>query len=266
MIEDTNQADSEQTTAADLTQSLLILMMSSIHSTGYGFSNCNLDQFSSDSSDEIFAGLREEVVSVTTAYGGLGNRDAVSQLRRVDSCLRESMRVSGFTIVSLMRKVRFIFAQGYRSSADRCRQISAPPGLKLGENVSIPQNVRVGFASQAIHHDSSLYQDPLRFNAFRFSDVSEPSNVENSQSELGLKSRNQELRVIFNERFLPCGFGRHACPGRFFASQMMSLALAYMVQKYDVENITDRKARLSVLNILMPPTSDTIRVKRRAGW
>lgn len=104
MIDEANQTDTEQTTAANLTQSLLILMMSSIHSTGYGFTNCILDLYNSDSSDEFVSGLREECDRVSADKGGLGNRDASSQLRRVDSCIKESMRLSGFTIVSLMRK------------------------------------------------------------------------------------------------------------------------------------------------------------------
>lgn len=127
----------------------------------------------------------------------------------------------------------------------------------------IPQGVRVGFASQAIHNDPSLYHDPLRFNAFRFSENFEWPQAADQPSEDVTKTRKQELSVDVNESFLTYGFGRHACPGRFFASQMMGLALAFVVQNYEVEKVTARKARQSVLNILMPPTSDTIRVRRR---
>lgn len=106
MIDEAYQTNPEQTEASHLTQSLLILMISSIHSTSYGFTNCILDLYSSDCCDDFVTGIREECERVAADSGGLGNRDAVAKLHHIDSCIKESLRISGFTIVSLMRVVR----------------------------------------------------------------------------------------------------------------------------------------------------------------
>ncbi|KAL2043499.1 hypothetical protein N7G274_003806 [Stereocaulon virgatum] len=246
MIDEAYQTNPEQLEAAHLTQSLLILILSAIHSTSYGFTNCILDLNSSDCCDDFIAGIREECECVSADSGGLGNRVAVDRLHRIDSCIKESLRISGFTVVSLMRV------------------ISATNGLKLDDATVIPKGVRVGAPMQAIHHDSSFYHDPFRFNAFRFSETCESPRPRGQPHQNRAQTRTKELSTNTNEKFLTYGIGRHACPGRFFASQMMSLALAYVVQNYDVEHISKRPKSQPILNILMPPTSATIRIRRRA--
>jgi hypothetical protein len=51
-------------------------------------------------------GLRDECERVRAEFGGsLGSGAATDKLYRLDSCIRESMRVSGFNTVALMREV-----------------------------------------------------------------------------------------------------------------------------------------------------------------
>ena len=142
-------------------------------------------------------------------------------------------------------------------------QISAKDGLEVNHGNIIPEGTRIGFPLQAIHHDASLYPDPFRFNPFRFSGMLDASHPGDQPSVVAQHTPSQEKCVNVNERFLTWGFGRHACPGRFFASQMMSLALAYIVQNYDIQSLTERTKSYPVLNILMPPSSATIRIRRR---
>lgn len=94
-------------TALHITYSLLAINQSSIYSTAYGLTNCLLDLFGSERSEEFVQGLREECDRVSKEFGGsLGSAEALDKLCRLDSCIRESMRVSGFNTVALMRKVR----------------------------------------------------------------------------------------------------------------------------------------------------------------
>ena len=102
MINEAYQINSRKIDAAHLTQSLLILMLSSIHGTSYGLTNCILDLYSSECCDDYIAGIREECKQVLADGGDLRDRDAVTRLHHIDSCIRESLRISGFTIVSLM--------------------------------------------------------------------------------------------------------------------------------------------------------------------
>ncbi|MCJ1375679.1 hypothetical protein MMC20_006916, partial [Loxospora ochrophaea] len=141
--------------------------------------------------------------------------------------------------------------------------ISATNGLELNDGTKVPKGVRVGVPLQAIHHDPSFYHEPSRFNAFRFSEACKPLQTTSQPLRDAAQSGKRERCVDINERFLTYGFGRHACPGRFFASQMMSLALAYIIQNYDIEHTSKRAKSQSILHILIPPTSATIRIRRR---
>ena len=108
MIDEANKSQYDKIGAAHLTQSLLILMMFSIHGTAYALTNSILDLYSSKSSDTFVPEIRKECERVSADNGGLGNREAVAGLHLVDSCIKESLRISGFTIVSSTRAVSFV--------------------------------------------------------------------------------------------------------------------------------------------------------------
>src|ERR1700712_1055345 len=89
-----------------LTYSLLAINQSSIYSTAYGLTNCILDLFSSENCEDFVNCLRDECERVYTEFDGkIGNGPAIEKLYRLDSCIKESMRVSGFNTVALMREV-----------------------------------------------------------------------------------------------------------------------------------------------------------------
>ena len=129
----------------------------------------------------------------------------------------------------------------------------------------MPRGTRIGVPIQAIHHDSNLYNDPYRFNAFRFTgDEVARQAFENESDSTAHSGKNQPCTTV-NERFLTFGYGRHACPGRFLATQILTLAIAQVVQKYNVEHIKERPQSQPILNILMPPESAMIRIRKRQG-
>lgn len=69
--------------------------------------------------------------------------------------------------------------------------------------------------------DSSVYPNPDQYDAHRF-----------------LRKRNAGDKssqfVQSSSDFYVFGGGRHICPGRFFASNEMKLALAHILLKYDI--------------------------------
>lgn len=84
---------------------LLILNFVSMHTTSFTLANALVDLFSQNPDIGIVEDLREECVRVLTESGGIWTQDAVSKLYRVDSVIRESMRVSSFSILALPRRV-----------------------------------------------------------------------------------------------------------------------------------------------------------------
>ncbi|RYP17962.1 hypothetical protein DL765_004181 [Monosporascus sp. GIB2] len=241
MIERCSKAGPGEMAPECIAQRLLILNLVSIYTTTYAFSNCMLDLYSSPERDEFVAGLRAECTQIAgESQGGFPKADAVKRLYRVDSLVRESLRVSAFGIVALPR----IVAPG--------------EGLDLGFDglPSVPAGTRLGIPLRPIHMDTANYHDPMRFDAFRFS-----REFENCEG-ITRQATEQKLSVDVSETFLTYGFGKHACPGRWFASQIIKQAVAHMVQEYDVECV-GKPEKKTLLNMVMPPMNNKVRIRLR---
>jgi cytochrome P450 len=103
-----------------------------------------------------------------------------------------------------------------------------------------------------------LYPEPETFKPFRFSKLREAADQQ------GLKSKQtQQAWTATSKTYTTFGAGRHACPGRFFASTTVKVFLAYMFMNYDIEKLPPRPTTPSVGMALLPPLKAMIRVKRR---
>jgi len=122
----------------------------------------------------------------------------------VDSFLKETMRFTGVSCVTMTRKVLkdFTFSNG----------------------TTVPKGSRVCVASSAIHNDSEYYPNPDVFDGFRFAEMKVSAG----------ESVNHQL-VATNLDYVPFGRGRHACPGRFFAANELKVMLAHLIITYDVK-------------------------------
>lgn len=209
-----------------------------IYAICYVFAHCVLDIHGSPSRAEILAGLEEECKRVSAQYGGLTTSESVDALKRVDSVLRESMRVSDVMVTNIFRDV-------------------TAGEVDLGNGLRVGPGVRMVFPTQDIHMDPDNYEDPRRFDAFRFSRPFE--DIKGSSRREG----EQDLITTTAPSFMPFGYGRHACPGRWFAAQSMKQALAYLVLNYDVDLVGPPLKRKALLNMMVPPVSARIRIRRK---
>jgi cytochrome P450 len=201
---------------------LVSLLTPLIFAVCYVFSHCVLDIHGSSSRDDILAGLEEECARVCgEGDGSLGSKASVDALSRIDSALRESMRFSDVAVTNLFRDV-------------------IAGEVDIGNGIRVGEGVRMVFPTQDIHHDANNYTDPKRYDAFRFSRPHEKDMVQIAEKKSEGKKEEQELIATTTPTFLPFGYGRHACPGRWFAAQLMKQALAYLVMHYDVELWVDR--------------------------
>jgi cytochrome P450 len=73
----------------------------------------------------------------------------------------------------------------------------------------------------------------------------------------------QQLSTHISKEYIPWGFGKHACPGRWVAVQMMKLAMAHVLMNYDIQPLSERPKSQTVLNVLLPPTKATITIRHR---
>ncbi|KDR85379.1 hypothetical protein GALMADRAFT_84126 [Galerina marginata CBS 339.88] len=160
------------------------------------------------------APMRKEIEGIVMREGW--SKSSLERMRKVDSFVKESMRMSSISSISMMRKVMkpFTFSDG----------------------THLPQGALVAVAAEARHLDSlnntsNTYSSPLPssdiaiFDGFRFSNPGPAGNN-------GMHAQFQLVTTTADA--LAWGYGRHACPGRFFAAVVLKMMLAHVVLHYDV--------------------------------
>ena len=101
-----------------------------------------------------------------------------------------------------------------------------------------------------------MYPDADEFDGFRFYKLRQSGN----HSEL---SRSQF--VSSNERDWLFGYGKHACPGRFFAANEVKIILARLLLNYDIsmpDGLTKRYEQMRHEKMFGPDPGKTLLLKR----
>ncbi|KAE8385496.1 cytochrome P450 [Aspergillus alliaceus] len=150
---------------------------------------------------EVIEELRKEIQTVLAQEGGW-SLNTLSRMIKLDSFIKESSRHRPFTSGSLERNAMVDFT------------LSDGSVITKGTHLSLPH--------LSIMFDKDIYgPDADQFNAFRFSDM---------RTDLTPK----HTFVHCTPAYLHFGYGRYACPGRFFASAEMKMLLSQVLMEYDV--------------------------------
>jgi cytochrome P450 len=99
------------------------------------------------------------------------------------------------------------------------------------------------------------YQNPKVYDAFRFDNA--------RKEEPSTSGRTQY--VASNPASMSFGFGRHACPGRFFAANEIKAIMAYLLDNYDFKFADGQKRPESLLfeTQYLPNPTATVLFRRR---
>lgn len=161
---------------------------------------------------ELAAELRDEIRTVLKEYGTFTSA-ALQRMRKLDSFLREAMRVYPMSLSTFTRKV------------------TKPITLSNGQ--VIPAGVFIEVPSQSLMHDPDVIEDPQKFDAFRSYRARETARV-GGVNKAGAAAANQLVTV--SPTGLNWGYGRHACPGRFFAANEIKMIVGRALLDYDIRN------------------------------
>ncbi|THV05793.1 cytochrome P450 [Dendrothele bispora CBS 962.96] len=192
-------AGPEQRNAYDLTLRILSVNVAAIHTTSMAFT---IALYYLAARPEIVEELRKEVGECIEELGW--TKAAMGKMRKLDSFLKETQRVSGTAAAAMTRKVLrpFTFSNG----------------------TSVPAGTLISTASYSLHHDEEYYKNPMEMDPFRF------SNMRVNEGE-GIKHQ----MVTPSSDFVLFGAGKHACPGRFFAVNELKCLVSHLLLTYDVK-------------------------------
>ncbi|GAB1210898.1 hypothetical protein ATERTT37_000008 [Aspergillus terreus] len=180
----------------------LLLSFAAIHSTADMLTQVLYDI---SSHPELLVDLRQEIISVLSTHGW--TRSALYNLKLMDSVLKESQRLKPTRMISMGR-------------------IAEKP-LRLHDGLEIPRGTALMVSSHAMW-DESEYPDPHRFDGYRFLRLRQCDGQENDHQ-----------LVTATPNHMGFGYGKHVCPGRFFAANEVKIALCHMLLKYDFRVAND---------------------------
>ncbi|RVX65953.1 hypothetical protein B0A52_09838 [Exophiala mesophila] len=208
---------------------LLHTNFASVHTTGFIGTNAILDILAAPTSDQVIETLRQEALDTVDAESGPESKSTLSWSRAslqkqhlFDSALRESARMASIIGVGVNHYV------------------VAPEGVTTADGIHLPQGCMLATHSWGLHHDEDIYSDARRFKAFRFAEMRKSGPGEVDDRNEFPDGGNLQF-IATSERYLGFGHGRHACPGRFFASAELKLLLAYLLVHYDLEIVGAKK-------------------------
>ncbi|KAH6611683.1 ent-kaurene oxidase [Boeremia exigua] len=223
----------KEATVDEIVKLQLAVIFAAIHTTAMTVTNI---LYSLAVTPEYIAPLREEIRNVLAANDDTITTQALSQMVKVDSYMKEVFRLYPPGATSFTRLVK--------------------KGFTLSNGQYIPPGVTIEVPSYPIYQDSEVYPDSEKFDGFRFSKLREGGTAAE-------QARN--MFVTTNEHNLAFGYGRHACPGRFFASNEIKMLLARLVLDYDIKNaddVTERYPNMYMGRSISPDATKLLMFKK----
>ncbi|KAI1380477.1 cytochrome P450 monooxygenase [Hypoxylon crocopeplum] len=153
---------------------------------------------------EYIEPLRKELEAVLTADGEI-DKNGFHKLTKMDSIMKESQRFNPLLLITFER----VITEDY----------------PLQDGFVIPAHTTIGVPTQAISMDPDFYENPEEFDGFRF-EKERAKNPDNA---------GRQTYAASNHESMAFGFGRHACPGRFFASNEIKAIMGYLLLNYDMK-------------------------------
>ncbi|KAI1319967.1 cytochrome P450 [Xylariaceae sp. FL0255] len=229
----------------DMNKRLCITNFGSMHQTSMQTVNMLLNILDSDAEFNTISILGDEVARVVgddKSKGGW-NKTRVAAMTRADSVARETLRLYAFGARGMTRQV-------------------VADGVVTEDGIALPKGSMVSFIAYWSHTDPEMYEDPFKYDPFRFSRAREAEMDE--QGKPGLSSLSFVSTGLQNLAF---SHGKHACPGRFLVDFELKMITTYILMNYDVELPPKyngkRPQNTWVTEAYFPPGDCEIRVKRR---
>ncbi|KAF1815691.1 cytochrome P450 [Eremomyces bilateralis CBS 781.70] len=154
---------------------------------------------------EYFQPLRDEIAKALQESGGDFTKDSLYSCKLLDSFMKESQRMSPISMVIGKRILE--------------------EDVQLSNGVFLPKGTLVASPAEAVGNDPAHFENPDEFDGYRFYRLRQKGGLQGNLNQM----------VTANKQNLAFGYGKHACPGRFFAVAEIKLIVAHILLNYDIE-------------------------------
>ena len=228
----------------------VVTSFAAIHTTSIEATHALLDIVSSPPEMGALDSLREEASRTYNESGNVWTKASLAKLVRMDSVVRESLRLGALGAFGLNRKV---VAKG---------GVVTSSGIKLPEGAHVAVH-NYGIQMMDGHYENAATWDPFRFSRMRESLSEETATQDSNQKVASNTIKDRQMAAVSTgPAFLTFGHGKHACPGRFFAVQEIKLLLATIVLNFDIHHIKERPQNIWLNNMQTPPTKAKLSVRK----
>jgi len=223
MMDEANPRDSQPD---KLAHRQLVLSLAAIHTTTMAAAQAINDLCQHP---EYVDSLREEITEVLE--DGKWEKTTLNKMRKLDSFIKESQRLSPPSLLSFQRIVM--------------QEVTLSDGTTLpkGTHISVP----AAEVLQGKAFDSS-------FDGFRYS----------RKREIPGEAHKYQFATT-NKDSLHFGHGKYACPGRFFAAYEIKMILSHFLMDYEVKFPAGALSpkRFSADEVLLPDPTTRVLMRRR---
>ncbi|KAJ6438807.1 Ent-kaurene oxidase-like protein [Purpureocillium lavendulum] len=190
-----------------LAHNMLFMSMAAVHTSSATAIHALFDLCANP---EYMEPLRDEAQGAIKEHGW--TLAAINTMKKLDSFMKESQRLNQAVLMTFNRRVV------------KTVQLS---------DVTLPAGSYITMPSDAVARDPEIYTDPETFDGFRFYDRRMSSRAD----------ANRHQFATTGPENLAFGYGKTACPGRFFATAQIKVVLANILLNYDISFPTGQTSR-----------------------
>ncbi|KAK7746484.1 hypothetical protein SLS53_002443 [Cytospora paraplurivora] len=135
---------------------------------------------------------------------------------------------------SFIREVNRVYPLGSITAA---RTVMDDHGFTFHDGLTLPQGTRIAFAIGAIQKDDQYIPRAADFDGFRFArkHVKDERIEETGAHDASNAKRYLHAASTVTEGNLVFGYGKHACPGRFYAIRKTKIIFCKIALRYDLK-------------------------------
>lgn len=117
--------------------------------------------------------------------------------------------------------------------------------------------------------DPEIYPDPEKFDGLRFYNTKKALENEQNGTKNNVGAIGRLTFASSNHESMAFGYGRHACPGRWFASNEIKMIMIHLLENYDFRlpdgksGLENRPASVGVETQFLPNHEAVVEMRAR---